>query len=150
MAELRSNIMFHGCHFVRNLSICNQICIKHLQVMSGVISSNIKEKRRLCIKPFSWGPQTRHTHTHRQTDRHTHRHDDSISRNSMRCISPKNTSTYRMRKVKCKYINQRIMRLNIWCNSNVIPVCDLLLYICKSNEVLDVLQWNWKLRSRQT
>ena len=51
--------------------------------MSDVIPSNLK-KRRLYLKPFSWGPQTRHTHTH------THTHYDSIRRNAMRCISHKN------------------------------------------------------------
>ena len=29
--------MFHGRHFVRHLGICNLICIKHLQIMCGVI-----------------------------------------------------------------------------------------------------------------
>ena len=53
MAELRPNIVFHGRHFVRHLEICNPICVKLLQVMSGVISSNIKEKRLLYLKPFS-------------------------------------------------------------------------------------------------
>ena len=56
--------------FVRHLGICNPICVKLLQVMFGVILSNLKEKRHLYLKRFSWGPQTRHTHTH--TDTHTH------------------------------------------------------------------------------
>ena len=66
MAELQPNIVFHGRHFVRNIEICNPICVKLLQV------------------------------THTQTDRHTHihtythTHDDSIRRNAIRCISPKN------------------------------------------------------------
>ena len=90
MAELRQNIVFHRRHVVRHLGICNQICVKLLQVMSGVIPSNLKQKRRLYLKPFSWGPQTRHTHTDRQTDTHTQTHDDSIRRTAMRCISPKN------------------------------------------------------------
>ena len=97
MAELRSNVVFHGRHFVRHLGICNPICVK-LPYVCGVIPSNIIEKRRLYLKPFSWGPQTRHTHSHtdRQTDRHTHTHtqDDSIMRNAMRCISPKNISLH--------------------------------------------------------
>ena len=84
MAELQPNIVFHGRHFVRHLGICNPICLKFLQVMSGIILNNLKEKWRLYLKPFSWGPQTRHTHTHR--------HDDGIRRNAMRCISPKNTT----------------------------------------------------------
>ena len=99
MAELRPNIVFHGRHFVRHLGICNPICVKLLLVMSGVIPSNLK-KRRLYLKPFSWGPQTRHTntsrhtqthtHTYTQRERETHTRDDSIMRNAMRCISPKN------------------------------------------------------------
>ena len=94
MAELRPNIVFYGCHFVRHHGICNPICVKLLPVMSGVIPSNVKEKRRLYLKPFSWGPQTRHTHT--QTHRHTraHTHDDSIRRNARRCISPKNVKEW--------------------------------------------------------
>ena len=84
-------IVFHGHHFLRHLGICKPICVKLLQVMFGIIPSNLKEKRGLYLKPFSWGPQTRHTH--RQTDTQTH--DDSIRRNAMRCISPKN-ATYKL------------------------------------------------------
>ena len=82
--------MLHGRHFVRYLGICNPICVKLLLVMAGVISSNLNQKRRLHLKPFSWGPQTRHTHSDTQTQTHTH--DDSIRRNAMRCISFKNVS----------------------------------------------------------
>ena len=52
--------------------------------MSGVIPRNLK-KNDVYLKPFSWGPQTRHTHTHRHTHRHTHTH-----RHEMCCISPNN------------------------------------------------------------
>ena len=92
MTVLRPNIVFHARHFVRHLWICNPICVKLLQIMSGVIPSNLKEKRRLYLKPFSWGPQTRYTHTdtHTHTHTHTHTRDHSIRRNAMRCISPKN------------------------------------------------------------
>ena len=77
MAELQPNIVFHGRHFVRLIGICNQICVKLLQVMSGVIPRNLK-KRSLYLKPFSWHPQTRHTHTDSQTHIHTqtHTHDE--------------------------------------------------------------------------
>ena len=85
MVELQPNIVFHGRHFVCHIVICNPICVKLIPGMSGVIPHNLK-KRRLYLKPFSGRPQTRHT----QTDRHTHTHDDSIRRNAMRCISPKN------------------------------------------------------------
>ena len=53
-------------------------CVKLLQIMSGVIPCHLK-KRRPHLKPFSWRPQTRHTHTW------THTHDDSIRRNAMYC-----------------------------------------------------------------
>ena len=86
MTELQAIIVFHGRHFVRHLGICNPICVKLLQIMSGFIMRNLKEKRRLYLKPFSWRPQTRHTHTDIHTQTHTH--DDSNRRNAMHCISP--------------------------------------------------------------
>ena len=94
MAELQPIIVLHGRHFVRHLRICHPICVKLLQIMFGVIPRNIKQKRRLYLKPFSRGSQTRHTHTHTLTHtyRQTHTHDDSIKRNVMRCISPKKWS----------------------------------------------------------
>ena len=80
MTELQSIIVFHGSHFVRHLGICNPICVKLLQIMSGVILRNIK-KRRLYLKTF---PEVhkRGTHTHRQIDTH----DDGIRRKKMQCI----------------------------------------------------------------
>ena len=42
MAELQS-VMFHGRHFVRHLGICNPICVKLLQMMSGVNARNLKK-----------------------------------------------------------------------------------------------------------
>ena len=53
--------------------------------MFGVILRNLKIKRRLYLKQFSWRSQMRHTQTHTHTDTH----DNSIRRNEMRCISPK-------------------------------------------------------------
>ena len=53
MAELQPITVLHSRHFVRHLGICNPICVKLLQVISGVITSNLKEKRRLYLKPFS-------------------------------------------------------------------------------------------------
>ena len=92
MAELRPNIVFHGRHFVHHLGICNPICVKLLQVMSGVIPSNLEQKRRLSQTVFLRSTNAAYTQTHRQTDTHTHTHththDDSIRRNAMRCISP--------------------------------------------------------------
>ena len=97
MAELRPIIVFHGRHFVHNLGICTPICVKLLQFMFGVIPRNLK-KNDFSISNRFPGVHKRvihthtHTHTHTQTDTHTHTHDDSIRRNAMRCISPKNVS----------------------------------------------------------
>ena len=75
MAELRPILEFHGRHFVRHLGICNPICVKLLQVMSGVIPRNLK-KNDVSISNRFTGVHKRgiHTHTHRQTDTHTHTH----------------------------------------------------------------------------
>ena len=72
MDELQPNVVFHGRHFVRHIGICTPICVKLFQFMSGVIWRHLRKKLRLYLKPFSWRSQTRHIHTHRQTDRHTH------------------------------------------------------------------------------
>ena len=108
MAELRSIIVFHGRHFVRHLGICNRNSFNLLHIMSGVVS-RIKKNRRLYLKPFS-GVHKRgihtdtqtHRHTVTQTHRHTHTHDDSIRRNAMRCISPKNPL-----KARCQNVRHR-------------------------------------------
>ena len=44
MAELQLIIVFHSRHFVSHLELCNPICVKLLQVMSGVIPSNLNKK----------------------------------------------------------------------------------------------------------
>ena len=41
-----ANYMFHGRHFVRHLGICNHICAKLLQLMSGVITHNSVKKTK--------------------------------------------------------------------------------------------------------
>ena len=113
MAELRQIIVFHCRHFDRHIGICNPICVKLLQVMFGVIPHNLK-KRRLYLKPFSWRPQTRHTHTHTHTHTHKHihthtythidTHDDSNRRNAMNCISPiKSNIQILLQIVYCRY-----------------------------------------------
>ena len=79
--------MFHGRRFFRNLGICNSICVKLLQTMSGVMPRNLKETMSLSQTVFLPSTNEAHTHTDRQTDTHTH--DDSIRRNAMRYISPK-------------------------------------------------------------
>ena len=78
MAELRSNILFNGRHFVRHLGIYNPICVKLLQVMSGVIPSNLKEKRRLSQDVFLRSTNAAYTHTHT--------HDDGII-SEMQCVA---------------------------------------------------------------
>ena len=57
MAALHSIIVFHIRHFVRYLGICNRICVKLLQLMSGVTTHNsVKKKRSLHInKWLSYG-----------------------------------------------------------------------------------------------
>ena len=90
MAESQPIIVSHCRHFIRHLEICNPICVELFQIMFSVIPRNLKEKRRLYRKPFSCGPHTRHTHTHKHIYTHTDTHDDSIRRNAMHCISPKN------------------------------------------------------------
>ena len=91
MAWLQLIIVFHGRHYVRHLGICNSICVKLLQVMTGVIPSNLKEKRRLSQTVFLKSTNAAHTHTHAHA--HTHTHDDSIRRNAMHYILPKNYGT---------------------------------------------------------
>ena len=94
MAELQPIIVFHGRPIFRHLGICNPICVKLLQIMSGVIPRNLK-KNDVSISKRLPGVHKRgirtdtytHTQTHTHTDTHTH--DDSNRRNAMRCISPK-------------------------------------------------------------
>ena len=49
MAELQSNIVFHGRHFVRHLEICNPIRVKLLQLMCDVITHNPMKKNEVYI-----------------------------------------------------------------------------------------------------
>ena len=46
MAELQPIVVFHGRHFVRLLEICNRICIKLLELMSGIITHNSVKKTK--------------------------------------------------------------------------------------------------------
>ena len=97
MAELQPNIVFNGRHFVRHIGICNSICVKLLQVMSGVILHNL-QKNDVSISSRSSGVHQRGTHTQTHTHTHTHIHDDSIRRNAMRCISPNKMSATNTRR----------------------------------------------------
>ena len=88
MAELQPIIVFHGRHFVRHFGICNQICVKLVQIMSGVILCNLNEKRHIYLTVFLSSTNAACTQT--DTEIHKYTHDDSIRRNAMRCISPRN------------------------------------------------------------
>ena len=68
MDELRPIIVFHGRYFVRHLGIRDQICVKLLQVMSGVISSNLKKDDVFISNRF---PEVHKHDTHTRT--HTRR-----------------------------------------------------------------------------
>ena len=103
MAELQPIIVFHGSHFIHHLGICNLICVKLLQIMSGVISHNLKKRslsqsiflastnaayrqayiqayRQAHIQAHRHGHRHARTHactrtrTHTHRDRQTHRH----------------------------------------------------------------------------
>ena len=81
MAELQPMIVFHGRHFVHHLGICNPICVKLLQFMSGVIPYNfLKKMTSLSQTIFLRSTNAAYTDTNTQTD---------TRRNAMRCISPK-------------------------------------------------------------
>ena len=85
MTELQPIIVFHGRNFVHHLGLCNQICAKLLQIMSGVIPHNLK-KNDISISNHFPVVHKCGIYTYRQTDTHTHTdtHDDSIRRNEMR------------------------------------------------------------------
>ena len=73
--------------------------------MSGVIPSNLKKSDVSSSNCFPevhkrgththTHTHTTHTHTHTHTHIHTHTLYDSIKRNAMRCISPKNANLIR-------------------------------------------------------
>ena len=119
MAELRQNIVFYGRHFVRHLVICNPICVKFLQIMSGVISSNLKQKNGVTISN-RFLRSTNAAYTHRDTDTHTH--DDSIRRNAKRCISPKNGQPVRFAEVLYPWIFSSIFLLTYFVRNYFLRV----------------------------
>ena len=56
MAELQQKIVFHSRHFVHHLGICYWICVKLVQLMSGIITHNSVKKHSLRInKWLSYG-----------------------------------------------------------------------------------------------
>ena len=106
MIELQPIIMFHGRQFVRHVGICNPMCVKLLQIMSGVIPRNLKEKRRLNLKPFSWRPQIRHT----QTDTHTHTH-----RHTMIAIGERQCVAFRLKMMKISHRVTELIKFYLLC-----------------------------------
>ena len=88
MAELQSIIVFHGRHFVRHFEICNPI---YVRCYSAQFKKNDLSISNRFPGVHKCGIHTDiQTHTDIHTDTQTHTHDDSIRRNAMRCISPKN------------------------------------------------------------
>ena len=89
MAELQPIIVFHGRHFVRHLGICNPICAKILQAMSGIIPRNLKKTTSLPLTVFLASTNAAYTQsTHRHTQRHTHTHAHmSIAIGAMQCVA---------------------------------------------------------------
>ena len=71
MAELQPIIVFHGRHFIRHIGICNSICVELLQVMSGVILSNLK-KNDVSVSNRFPEDHKRGIHTHARTHALTH------------------------------------------------------------------------------
>ena len=67
MAELQPIIVFHSRHFVRHLGIYNPICVKLLQIMSGVILLILKKTTSLSQTVFLWSTNAAHTQTETQT-----------------------------------------------------------------------------------
>ena len=62
MAELQQIIVFHGRHFVHHLGMCDPICVKLLQIMSGVIPRNLKQNDVSILNHFP-GVHKRGIHT---------------------------------------------------------------------------------------
>ena len=71
MAELQPIIVLNSRQFVHHLGIYNPICVKILQIMSGVIPRNLKKMMSLSQTVFLPSTNAAHTHTDRQT--HTRR-----------------------------------------------------------------------------
>ena len=113
MTELQPIIVFHGRHFVRHLGICNPICVKLLEIMSGVIPRNLK-KNDISISNRFPGIHKRGIQTHRHIHTHTDTHDDSIRQNAIRCISPKKMNDIvfqsKSNNIKIKRILEKIYK----------------------------------------
>ena len=55
MDELQVIIVFHGRHFVINIGICNPICVKLPQLMTGVIMHiSVKKNEVSLLKINKW------------------------------------------------------------------------------------------------
>ena len=66
-------IVFDGRHFVYHLGICNPICVKLLQIVSGVIPRNLKNNTTsLSQTVFLRSTNAAYTHTQGHTYTYTH------------------------------------------------------------------------------
>ena len=116
MAELQPIIMFHGSHFVRHLGICNQICVKFLKIMFGVIPRNLKKTTSLSQTVFLASTNAAHTHTQTHTHAHTHTHihtnrHTTIAIGEMQCVAFRLkvfTEHSGLHKVKCAENNKNL------------------------------------------
>ena len=96
-----------------------------------------------------------HKHgTHTQTDRHTHTntHDDSIRRNAMRCISPKNANFWSVSTSKqthnVKHFSPFSMRLfNIFNKSNSTAGAVQVEQICW-NSLVNIFNFDFQIASQ--
>ena len=79
MTELQPIIVSNGRHFVRHLGICNTICVKLLEIMSGVIPRNFKKTTSVSQTVFLRSTNAAHTHTHTHTHKQTHTHTNTLT-----------------------------------------------------------------------
>ena len=124
MTELQPIIVFHSRHFVCHLEICNRIFVKLLQVMSGFIPRNLDKNDDLSQAVFLASINAAYTH------------DDSIRRNAMRCISPKNEHQFSCSVYQNHKTSQRCLfreQPNVQDNE---PISQCQLQICKSETYL--------------
>ena len=124
--------MFHGRHFVRYLGICNPICVKLLQVMSGVIPCNLK-KKSLSQTLFLKSTNAAYTHTHTHTQTHTYKYTythTTIAISEMQCVA------FRLKTCACETL------FRLWMLS-VALVANLRYHEPKGNSQTSKSQIHW-------
>ena len=109
MAELRQIIVIHGCHFVRHLGICTPSCVKLLQVMSGIIPSNL-QKNDVSISNSFPGVHKCGIHTDTQTHTHTDTHTHTQTHLHVICLLSQ-FKLQRCTKTRCNLIQNLIQYL---------------------------------------